>query len=204
DRQQSQILFTTQLQPLTSLRVQSPDRNFSRRVTVQRERNAATHTGWEEVATGEIRRFDFRSLQREQLVLEFGETRAARYRLVIDNRDSPPLSIKEIGVRGPVEEVVFLAQTDGVYSLGYGGNLRAPQYDTAALTAALRETKTTTPATLAQSAAPLALPPPSPINNPWLLATVILLLMAALAWALYQAAGRVDQLDRANDGTPAP
>jgi hypothetical protein len=123
------------------------------------------------------------------------------YRLTIENRDSPPLQVSQVTTSGPVQEVIFLAAADGKYALGYGGDLAAPRYDTAALRAALAETKTTLPARLAQQAAPLAAPSPSVLNDPWVLTAIIAVLVVVLGWALYQAAQRVEQLPNDNPKT---
>lgn len=202
EHKQTHVLIETQSQPLSRLAISTPDKNFSRLVQLEVERQVGVQTRWEPVASGQLSRLEFRSLNREELTLKFPETRGRNYRLVIENRDSPPLKVTEVTASGPVQEVIFLAAADANYALGYGGDLPAPSYDTAAIRAALAETKETIVGKLTELSTPLAVPTPNWFNDPWLLTAAIIVLCAALGWGLYQAARRVDQLPPA-DG-PAP
>jgi hypothetical protein len=195
------ILIESRRQPLTEFVIQTPANNFSRHITVEVETDSGHTARWRTIAAGQLTRFGFRSLTRENLAISMPETRATNYRLTIENRDSPPLQIDGVNASGPIEEVVFLAAPQGAYRLAYGGELKAPNYDTAALRAALAVTSNPMPAKLSATAAPLALPTPTTagqvqawFTNPWLLTAVIAVLVAVLAWGLYQAARRVDQL----------
>ncbi len=202
----TQVLIESRQQPLTSFTLETPDRNFSRRVRIECEVASGSSQRWQTLGEGAFTSLDFQSLYKHELTIRFAETRATRYRLTITNRDSPPLTIAGVTAAGPVRQAVFLAAPDGEYRLAYGGDVDRATYDTAAIQAALKDRTTPVEATLAARVEPLALPPLAPeppwklwVNNPWLLTALILVLAATLGWTLYQAAQRVDQLPREDD-----
>ena len=150
------------------------------------------------LATATITRIDVAGIRREQLVVPLPESRLASYDLVIDDGDSPPIVVTGVTARGPVREVVFLAEPAGGYRLAYGGELAAPRYDTAAIRAALAARADTMPATLGPATV-VATPPPA--AEPFRLLAdgrfqiaVIAVLAAILAVALFRAAQRLDTL----------
>ncbi|MCA9052681.1 MAG: DUF3999 family protein [Planctomycetaceae bacterium] len=201
ETQETWVVFEMRDQPLTSVTIETEDSNFSRNVTLEVEDPGGAVPRTRVVETGRVTRFRFQSLDREELTIQFPETRRERYVLKVENRDSAPLKISGINVRGPVHEVVFLAAPMESYRLAYGDDLDAPSYDTAAIQAALGGTAVPIAAKLASEAVPLGLAPASGakafstwLNNPWLLAGLIVVLVAALGRGLYQAAQRVDQL----------
>ncbi|TVQ04307.1 MAG: hypothetical protein EA381_00430, partial [Planctomycetaceae bacterium] len=194
-------------EPLTEIVLETDDRNFSRAVRLsvpilpaQGQRFGANDSQpvgrWRELATGRWTRIDLAGVRQEKLKLPLAETRAAAYRVGIMNGDSPPLeSLRFIG-RGPRREVVFLASEQGNYRLGYGEPEREqPEYDTAAIRAALAAGALPRQATL--GSAELALPTLSPsvwrwLQNPWLFGAVVLLLLVLLGGFLKQAAARLN------------
>lgn len=198
----TRVLIETRTPPLTSFTLQTPDRNFSRAARLEVEQLLGPQSRWRTLSTGQFVRLDFRTLSTSELTLEFPETRAERYRLVIENRDSPPLTIQGITARGPVHEVLFLAAPESTYRLACGGEgWSPPSYDTAAIQAALRVKAVPLAASLRAQAELVASPPGGVgqswrrwINDPWVLTGVIVVLAAALGWGLYQAARRVDQV----------
>lgn len=193
----TRVTVETRREPLTELTLATADRNFSRRVTVERPaaRQSAPGPRCESrIAAAPFTRIDVAGIRREQLAIPIPESREREYVLVIDDGDSPPIGVTGVTARGPLEEVVFLARPGGAYRIAYGGELARPRYDTAAIAAALAAGVAPLDATAgAESAAP----PPPP--DPWhLLADtrvqvgVIAVLVAVLALTLFRAARRID------------
>jgi hypothetical protein len=144
---------------------------------------------------------DFKTLKRETLSISFPESRHSQFRIVIDDRDSPPLEVTGIKAEGNVYEVVYLAAPDVHYQLLYGSADAEPaKYDTAALQELLRERFRPTQAELGPQTTPQGgrVPPAFKwsklVNNPLLLGAVITLLVVLLGWALYRAVKRMDNV----------
>ena len=193
----TRVTVETRREPLTEFALATGDRNFSRRVTVERPaaRQPATGPRCESrIAAAPFTRIDLAGIRREQLAIPIPECREREYVLVIDDGDSPPIDVTGVTARGPLQEVVFLARPGGAYRIAYGGDLPRPRYDTAAIAAALAAGVAPVEATAgAESAAP----PPPP--DPWhLLADtrvqvgVIAVLVVVLAATLFRAARRID------------
>ncbi len=200
EAQRTIVEVTTRREPLTLFRLQSPSRHFSRRAEVQVESVDGARPAWRTIGEATLSRIDFQSLQQEQLEVRFPETRAERYRIVIDNRDSPPLEVSGVTAEGTVYEVLFFAEGDGEFTLAYSDErAAAPQYDVAAIQTVLQSGIEPQVAALgAEQAAPEAGPRPTTladlINNPALLISVVVVLLLALGWGLYQAVQRVNSL----------
>lgn len=200
ERKQTLVTFITQRQPLTSLKVDVAERNFSRPMTLETASEQSS-TGWRRLSGSTISRIDFKQLQRGQLSISFPESRESKYRLVIENHDSPPLTITGITASGPVYELVFLPESNSTFQLAYGNaDAKNPTYDTAAVEEILRTGVTPMIAELGeQSAGP---PPVTParvsivraLTNPILLAAVVAVLIGVLGWALYNAARRIENM----------
>ncbi len=199
------VYVDSRREPVTELTVATADRNFSRAVRVETQGRAApqkTELEWiHTLGSGTLARLDFRSLQRSDLSVAIPETREARYRLVIENRDSPPLAISGVEARGVVYELVFLAHGGEQYRLAYGNPaVAAPSYDTAALAASLGEGFEPLAATLgAQAELAVVAEPAAPalsrlLNDPKFLTGAIALLVVVLAVGLYRATRRLDAL----------
>ncbi|MFM7108529.1 MAG: hypothetical protein ACKOZU_08020 [Planctomycetaceae bacterium] len=193
----TRVTVETRREPLTEFALATDDRNFSRRVTVERPcvRQPANGPRCESrIAAAPVTRIDVAGIRREQLAIPIPESREREYVLVIDDGDSPPIGVTGVTARGPLQEVVFLARPGGDYRIAYGGDLARPRYDTAAIAAALAAGVAPIEATAgAESAAP----PPPP--DPWhLLAdtrvqfAVIAALVVVLALTLFRAARRID------------
>ncbi|MBS0266710.1 MAG: DUF3999 family protein [Planctomycetes bacterium] len=199
-KQQTIILIDTQRQPLTSLSLETPARNFSRQATLEVEQTQGVKHTWQQIAAGTLSRIDFQKLQRETLTLAFPESRHERYRVVIDDRDSPPLEISGVKAEGNTYDLVFLAEPKQSYQLVYGSEDAEPAaHDTAFLRELLRERISPDPAELGPQTAWKSTGTASQswkklVNNPLLLGGVIALLAVALGWGLYRALQRVDQL----------
>ncbi len=200
--QQSTIYVTSRREPLTSLALVTDSHNFSRQAAVEIEDTQGSKTFWRPIGSANLSRLDFRSLQRESLTILFPETRAAKYRIVIDNRGSPPLEVTGITAEGNQYEAVFLAPVpQQSYELLYGNaTALAPDYDTAAITASLDADYQPVAVTLGKQieipggGAPAATTFKDLVNNPWLLGGAAIVLVAALGWGLFRAGRRLDNL----------
>ena len=199
DAKQTQITLDSRREPLTSLALVTDARNFSRAVEIEVEREQGGRNTWQTVASGNVSRIDVRKLDRTNLKISIPETRQPRYRVVIENRDSAPLTISGVTARGSVYEVVFLADPKVEYRLAYGSSdIDPPNYDTAALTASLGEGYIPLAAGLDDQrllSGDVATGEPffkRLINDKRLLTIVIALLVILLGLGLYQATRRVN------------
>jgi hypothetical protein len=201
DSKQTTIEVSTRREPLTGFQIETSSRNFQRRAVVQVPVVRGVRTDWHDVGGATITRVDLPGLRREELWVSFPESRQERYRIVIENGDNAPLAITGVRGQGDVYRLMFLAAGDGHYRVGYGSEAaQAPSYDTAALREWLSGGHQPVDARLsAESAQPAFAEPTSVwvrglVNNPFVLGGVILVLVAAVAWGLYRAARRIDQL----------
>ena len=117
DSQRTLILVSSSRDPLTSLGLQTPDRNFSRRIAAEVETKREVKTSWRKIDERTLSRIDFKGLKQEELAVEFPETRKNSCRLVIDDRDSPPLKVMAIKASGNVYELLFLVSPRKSYQL---------------------------------------------------------------------------------------
>ncbi|MDZ4683473.1 MAG: hypothetical protein SH850_00195 [Planctomycetaceae bacterium] len=148
--QRTVVAFETQREPLTALTVVTDAQNFSRTVNVETEVDADRgQPVWKPFSPGTLTRFSVGDLRRDELTIKLPETRRSKFRLVIENDDSPPIAITSVTASGPVYELTFLAERDQKYELSYGSpDAEAGRYDTAALQAAIQQRHAATPATL--------------------------------------------------------
>ena len=186
-------------QPFKGLRLRTSSRNFSRpaRVLVPAVRNGRDE--WVEIGRGTLELFAFRGFHREDLTVDFPERRADRFRLEIENADNPPLDVTGIEGRGTGRRVVFLGEPGRRYRLFYGSSsLDAPRYDAATVLGAIGRGRSPSAATLGpqrpnaayrQSADRL----PS-LDGGLFLTLAIVVMVAALAWALACAGRRLNKL----------
>ena len=197
----TRITVDTRREPVTEFTLATDSRNFSRQATVEQpvpsDRDGQRRHG-RPLATATITRIDVAGIRREQLTIPIPESRLPTYDLVIDDGDSPPITVVGVSARGPAREVVFLAEPAGGYRLAYGGDLAAARYDTAAIRAALAARVVATPATLGPEAV-VAAPPPAAepfrlFADGRLQIAVIAALAVILAVALFRAAKRLDSL----------
>jgi hypothetical protein len=182
------------------LTLETSDRNFSRHAVVEAMQVRSPH-GRLRVGEATLSRIDFKTLQRADLTIEFPETRSRSYRIVIDDRDSPPLTITGVRAEGNEYELVFLATPGNAYRLEYGRAVAAESHDTAAISELLRASFQPTPVTLGERV--LVDQPAEPgdrvskfLNNRLLIFGVIGLLVVVLGWGLFSAMKRMDQMPR--------
>jgi hypothetical protein len=202
EAKQSHIYLESRREPITKLTLATEDRNFTRDARVEvRQTTTIEPDSWQAIGRGNLTRIDFRSLQRESLEIELSEHREMEYRVVIENRDSPPLVVSSFIAEGNVYEAVFLAQPQTDYRLAYGSNtLTAPQFDTAALSAALAEGFTPLGASLGPAVELKVAPTPAEpllkrlLNSGPLLTIVIVVLVVLMAAGLYRATRNLDKM----------
>ena len=194
-----------QRQPLTSLKLETPDRNFSRHAVVEVEKVQGVKKTWQKVGEGTLSRVDFKNLKREELAISFPESRQTQYRIVVDNRDSPPLAVSGIKAEGTIYEAVYLAAPDKHDSpdrhdrIVYGAiDAERATYDTAAIQELLGKGFRPSRAELGPEGPSAVGPAPFKwsklLNNPLLLGGAVTVLVILLGWGLYGAVKRMDKL----------
>lgn len=192
------ISLATRREPLTRLVLHSAQRNFSRRASLQIPQRQGIETRWQGIANATLQSLHFQQLEREQTALDFAEQRQAQYRIVLYNQDDAPLPIDGIEAEGNRYQLLFLAQPGVAYRLQYGAaDLAAPQYDTAPLREMLRaypplESRLGPEQALTTAAGTFGLG--KLLNSTAFLITVIVLVLAVLAWAVLGAGKRIGQL----------
>lgn len=197
---QTVIYVASRREPLTALRLETDTRNFSRRARVEVEQVQGVQRRWRPIGQATVSRLDFRDLDREELAVSFPESREAEYRIVIENRDSPPLPVTGIEAEGDVYEAVFLAAPQQDYRLLYGSpDAEPPSYDVAAVTASLGEGYNPVSASLGEQteisgAAEGAWTFSRLLNNTPLLIAAVVVLVIGLGWGLFQASRRISDL----------
>jgi len=136
DAKQKQTILEigSRREPLTQFTLATPDVNFSRRVSVLVPVARGVATDWVPVGGGTINVIRFRGFGRQSLPVTFPRQRQKRYRVVIANRDDPPLAITGVSAEGSIDQAVFFAAKGANYRLAYGcESAAAPDYDTSAL-----------------------------------------------------------------------
>ena len=202
EENQTLVEFVSRREPLTELTIVTGSRNFSRHAVLQIfDDKSANHADLKTIADTTISQFQLRDFQEEHLTIRLPETRRDSLRLVLDNGDSPALSIDAVNAFGHQDEVVFLGKPDQNVRLVYGSETaQPPNSDTVALMTALARGIQPVTATLgvqsaiAGSGAQKPVDVKSLLNNPFLMGSVIGILVILLGWGLYQASRRIDQM----------
>lgn len=195
----------TRREPLVAFELAVASRNFSREAQVRSPRSGAARTDWQTLGRATVSVIDFRDFSRAQPQISFPESRRDKYRIVIDDRDNPPLEITGVEPRGHVYELLFLATAGASYRLAYGNDsIQASIYDTAAVETLLRQGFEPQSATLAEpaegpAAGPQAIRWSDLLSNPRFLLPMVVVLVAVLGLTLYRAARKINNLppDRA-------
>lgn len=197
---QTGIEILTNGEPLTSFTISTSSKNFQRTATLYEVSRRGSRVTHREITSTQLRRFVFRELNEEHLTLRFPENRHRHFQIVIDNHESQPVEINGIKAFGQLEQLVFFAEKNQKYSLLYGDKDAGEiQLDTAALQAALD--KKIQPMLVSmgvpQERDLSNLPPRTTdfrdyINNPFLIAAVVFIMIAVLARFLYSAAQQID------------
>ena len=206
---ETHILVSTRQEPLTALAIETPERNFSRRAVVEVEDVTGVQRRWRRIGEAALTRLDFKEFEREELSIHFPETRSRRYRIVIENRDSPPLDITGVATQGNVYEVVFLANPEKSFQLAYGNADAGPaEHDTRALRELIQAGYVPQPAKLGEQQ---ARDPdkggfnwPAVWNNRAAMVAVIALLVLILGIVLYRTSRRLDGTPTEERGSTSP
>jgi hypothetical protein len=195
------IDVTSGREPLTRFILETSSRNFSRKVKVRVPVTQGIRTDWREIGHATISRFQFRGFHKEDLTIDFPEQRQARYQVVIENADNPPLEITSVQAEGNVYRLVFLAAEDQRYRLVYGSDTaEAPRYDTAAVLASLGpgyEPKAVRPGEQVEtpgSQGRREIGLRDLINNPIVLTLAMILMILVLGWVLFRAGKQIKKL----------
>jgi hypothetical protein len=183
--------------------LETASRNFSRAIEIQAPVRHSERTEWVDVAAGRVSLVSFRGYHKESLRLEFPEQRESEYRIVIHNEDNPPLKLSGVKARGPVYQVIFLADENQSYRLAYGSeSAERPSYDLAAVLEPLRveghrPALARLGAEIANSAFRNQLPAARRLlNDPLVWGAVIVVLVIFLGWALFRATCRINELPK--------
>jgi len=149
DEQRTEIVIAVGRAPVSEIRLATQERNFRRTLQVEAPLDESKsndrprdETRWRSLGRGAIHRYAIEGLAEEQLALGFDELRSGRLRLLIENLDSPPLTVDDVSAAGPAYALRFLsdAESDDLWTLLYGGSTepeRRPRYDLAALSRVL-------------------------------------------------------------------
>ncbi len=201
EHKQSLVYVESRREPLTSIRLDIPDRNFSRSAHVDVERTVRNEQVWRPMGNATLEKLQFGNLDRTKLFIRFPEIRDKKYRVVVDNRDSPPLDIRGATARGSVYEVVFLAKPGENYRLAYGNStLAAPHYDTAAIASSLAANYQPLAAQLGKQVALAVVTEPSQplllrlLSDARFLGIATTLLVILLGFGLFHAVHRLNSL----------
>lgn len=203
ESRQTRIEFTTQREPLSKLRLVTSSHNFSRRVHLEVPVKTGLRDDWNRIASGTVSRLRYRDIEEQQLELSFPETRSRTFRLIVENRDSPPLAIDGLEALGHVHQLLFLAQPDETYELQYGretDSTTRPEYDTVAIDRLLAEGVNPLTFRLGAEIPDSRVPPERSsvrklLNDPYFLTGLVVLMAALLGWGLYGAVKRMNALD---------
>ena len=188
--------------PIHEIALTTADRNFRREVSVQVP-DKSTSDGWRTIHRGRVYCYRVGDFHEEWLSVRFKEARSARYRIVIENQDSPPLTISAVTGRGDTYELLFLAGEGDQCSVFLGSpveSMTTPQFDTAAIVAAKnqkvkRESFTFGPLTENQRFSS-DLPPDKRIfESKGLLWGAIASVVALLIFVLYRTLQRVEAIE---------
>lgn len=217
-KKQTVVTVRTHREPITRLTLETPSRNFSRRVVVevpvpvpthpdQRKRHPRKRTdpdpAWQQIAEATLENFSFRNQKREHLTITIPESRHEQFRIVIHNEDNPPLNVTGVMAEGSVQRVIFLAQPAKTYRVFYGSeSVESPKYEAATVLATLRKDNAPVMAKLGEQTDNTEFGgEPSQglrglLNNWIFLGTAIGLMVIVLGWCLFLAGKRLENLPK--------
>ena len=91
------VTFSTVRQPLTLLKINTNDSNFSRTVIVEGSNNIKRQKEWRHIASGRISRINAGTFHKEEITINFNApVRFSYYRIKVNNFDSPALDRKSV------------------------------------------------------------------------------------------------------------
>jgi hypothetical protein len=155
----------------------------------------------QEIGSATLESLHFRDINRDQTSVSFPEQRQDHYRIVIRNRDNPPLEITAITGRGNGYNLLFLPLQGKNYSVRYGAEkAEQPSYDTAPIRELLRRgyKSVSVPLGSETSAAPVpeTVDIAKLLNSKFFLGAVVTLMVAVLAWSLVRVGKRIEQFPK--------
>lgn len=143
------VELTTDRTPTSRLELAVEGRNFSRAATAESGVERDGTVLWQTIGSTTLVHLDFQGHRRENRGISVTPGVYPRLRIRVENRDSPPLRVTGVTLRGPSREIVFIGEPGISYRLHYGARqAAAPQYDVAAIQAALAARSLTVDATL--------------------------------------------------------
>ncbi|WP_150047494.1 MULTISPECIES: DUF3999 family protein [Methylomonas] len=186
-------------QPLAGLEPAISTPNFSRSARVLVNVPQGVDAGFREIASGRLEAIRFQDIEQVNTHLAFAEQRRSVYRIVIEDRDNPPLQIAGVTGTGPGYQLVFIYQPDKRYRLLYGAKLEAaPRYDIEPIVQLQRQGYRAEPAGLGAEteirAADTGLDMVGLLNSNGFLGLVIVLMVLVLGWSLYQVGKRTNEM----------
>ncbi len=215
-KKQTIIDVRTRREPITHFVLETPNRNFSRRVAVevplpahaeQDKKNKHKKTdhspGWREIGGATIQKFNIRGQKHEQLTISVAQRHEEQFRIVVQNDDNPPLQISDVKTWGDGQRLIFLAQPAKTYRVLYGSeSVPAPKYEAATVLATLRKDNAPVLAGLGKQkdntefGGEPASKARSIFNNWIFLGGAIGLMVIVLAWTLFRAGKRLENLPK--------
>ena len=121
--------------PFDLLQVETPEENFSRLLEIWVSQDGKD---WQRKLQSEFYRFRVSRFSSEKKTFTFPEARRRYMKVVIFNRDDPPLRLTSFEIQGVEKDVIFQPRSGRQYWLYYGNPQgAAPQYDLARLSAHL-------------------------------------------------------------------
>ena len=196
DKKRTVITVTSQREPLTSLRIVTPDRNFHRRANVEVKRKQYGSEVWVDI--GHETLSTIQGIRQEKSSIKFPEHREEVYRLIINNQDNQPLQISGLEAEGNVYEILYLNNSENKYRLFYGSETaEKPQYDFANVLNSLRESNQSAPAHLSNELGNPDYDSDSDrrsfqiFENKWFLASITAFMVAVLGWILFSTGRKI-------------
>ncbi|MEQ1838808.1 MAG: DUF3999 family protein [Verrucomicrobiales bacterium] len=134
----TELLFDGGNLPIQQIVLETNDRNFRRAVSVQ---VPGPGDSWQTIHQTHLHRYEVGDFRDEKLSIPLTETRAKRWRLLIENGANAPVTFSAISCEGPAYEILFLADPGDQPALFVGSNeipLTNAPLDTAPIEAAIR------------------------------------------------------------------
>ena len=148
----------------SSIAIDSPDTNYSRRVIVEVSDTAAT-SSWVYVGESSISQISTSMFHGVSNIVQYPEQKSRFIRLSVINDDNPALSLSQtVGISGPVLAAIFEAHPGVSYALYYGNpSARQPEYDITRLSTYIDEASLPVVTAGSESPNPLYVAPQGPV-----------------------------------------
>jgi hypothetical protein len=134
------VRFEARRTPVTSIRLLTGSRNFSRRYilyTLDQEAGGQTPPR-QELSRGTLTSFAFRTLVQDSTEITVRENRGPVYELAIENGDNPALDITGLALKGPEYQILYFSMPDSPRRLYFGDSeATRPDFDVSIIQTAL-------------------------------------------------------------------